>query len=52
MRILEVSPAPVSNTFQIDLPLAGIASGSYIIQLSVKSPAGEAKDELPFRVTP
>jgi hypothetical protein len=47
-----VVPGPSPNFYQIDLPLAGLASGSYAVQLVAKSPAGEASDEIAFRVTP
>jgi VWFA-related protein len=36
---------------QIDLPLAGLASGEYAVEITAASPAGEAKDTLHFRVT-
>jgi hypothetical protein len=36
---------------QIDLPLAGLASGDYVVEITARSPAGEAKDTLKFRVT-
>ena len=35
----------------IDLPLAAFAPGDYRIEIAAKSPAGEAKDLLIFRVT-
>jgi VWFA-related protein len=52
MRSLPVTEGPSPTIYQIDLPLAGLASGSYVVQLVAKSAAGEAKDELAFRVTP
>ena len=52
MRDLPVTEGPSPNLYQIDLPLAGLASGSYVVQFVAKSSAGEAKDELAFRVTP
>ena len=36
---------------EIDLPLAGLANGEYIIELTATSPAGEASDRFGFRVT-
>ena len=36
---------------QIDLPLAGLASGEYSVEITATSPAGQAKDTLRFRVT-
>ena len=52
MRELPVMSGPRPNTYQIDLPLAGLASGDYVVQFMLKSPAGQAKDSLDFRVTP
>jgi hypothetical protein len=52
MRTLPVEAGPASHLFQIDLPLAGLASGAYVVQITAKSSAGEAHDELTFRVTP
>ena len=52
MRELSVAPAPTpSGANEIDLPLAGLANGEYLIELTAKSPAGEAKDRVNFRVT-
>ena len=52
MRELSVAPAPTpSGANEIDLPLAGLANGEYLIELTAKSPAGEAKDRINFRVT-
>jgi len=36
---------------QIHLPLAGLASGEYAVEITATSVAGEAKDTLRFRVT-
>ncbi len=36
---------------EIDLSLAALAAGEYLIELTAKSPAGEVKDLLEFRVT-
>ena len=35
----------------IDLPLANLASGEYIIELTATTGTGEAKDRVAFRVT-
>ena len=45
---LEASP---STRHQIDLPLAALAAGQYLIEVTAKSAAGEVKDQLEFRVT-
>jgi VWFA-related protein len=52
MRDLTVAPGPAPGVYQIDLPLAGLASGGYSVEFVASSPAGEAKDSLAFRVTP
>jgi VWFA-related protein len=52
MRELRIAPAPApGGENQIDLPLAGLASGEYTIEVKATSPAGEAKDRIGFRVT-
>jgi hypothetical protein len=52
MRPLAVSPpATPGGQNEIDLPLAGLAAGEYLIELTATSPAGEAKDLVGFRVT-
>src|SRR5262249_47511402 len=51
MRQLAVEQASGANPFaRIDLPLAGLASGEYSVNIAA-GPKGEAKDVLPFRVT-
>jgi VWFA-related protein len=52
MRDLSVASGPVPGVYQIDLPLAGLASGGYTVEFVARSPTGEAKDSLAFRVTP
>ena len=37
--------------YAIDLPLAGFAPGAYTIELAAVSGAGEAREQLAFRVT-
>jgi VWFA-related protein len=49
MRALDVSSS--SGRYEIDLSLAGLATGEYIVELSATSPAGGAKDVVDFRVT-
>jgi len=52
MRDLPVAPASSpTGANEIDLPLAGLASGEYLLELTAKSAAGEAKDRITFRVT-
>src|SRR4029450_1507667 len=51
MRDLPVTPASGAfGTSVLDVPLAGLAVGEYIIEVSATSPAGEAKDVIDFRV--
>ena len=52
MRALPVRRSPQSDVFEVDLPLAGLAAGDYLVELAATSPAGEAKDAVSFRVTP
>src|SRR5262245_9200131 len=53
MRYIDVAPGPSDDRFQIDLPLAGLASGEYVIQLRVTTAdAGEARADVSFKVTP
>jgi hypothetical protein len=49
MRDLPVEPS--SSHQEISLPLAGLAVGEYTIEVTVSTPAGEAKDRISFRVT-
>jgi VWFA-related protein len=52
MRTLTVSPpAAAGGENEIDLPLAGLASGDYQIEVTATSPAGQATDLVSFRVT-
>jgi hypothetical protein len=53
MRPLIVSPVPSRPTqFQVDVPLAALANGAYTIEWTARTPDGEARESLPFRVTP
>ena len=52
MRMLTVAPAATpGGANEIDLPLAGLAAGEYLIELTATSSGGEAKDRVGFRVT-
>jgi VWFA-related protein len=51
MRSLTIAPAAAPETSQIDLPLAGLAAGEYVIEITATSAAGEATDRVGFRVT-
>jgi hypothetical protein len=50
MRDLTIAPAAHGEN-AIDLPLAGLAAGEYMIELTATTPAGNAKDRIGFRVT-
>jgi hypothetical protein len=53
MRELAVSRVQARQAeYQIDLPLAALASGLYNIELTARTRDGEARDSLTFRVTP
>jgi VWFA-related protein len=49
MRDLPISTH--AGRHEIDLPLAGLATGEYIVELSATGTGGEAKDVVTFRVT-
>ncbi len=51
MRDLAVAPASTPGGSAIDLPLAGLAAGEYMIEVIATSGAGDAKDRIGFRVT-
>jgi VWFA-related protein len=51
MRDLTVAPASTPGDNAIDLPLAGLAAGEYVIEVSATSGTGGAKDRVGFRVT-
>jgi hypothetical protein len=40
-----------SGVFQIDLPLAGLAPGEYLLEIKVKGEAGESSELIPLKVT-
>jgi hypothetical protein len=52
MRALAVTRSSRPDSYEVDLPLAGLAAGDYVVELTAKSPAGETKDIVAFRVTP
>ena len=52
MRALPVTRSLRPDLYEIDLPLAGLAAGDYVVELTAKGPAGEANDGVAFRVTP
>jgi len=53
LRDLEISPAPGSqNLWQVDLPLASLASGGYMLEFTARNSLGSAIDRVEFAVTP
>jgi len=51
MRELSIAPRAAGAENQIDLPLAGLASGDYVIEVKASAADGEARDRIGFRVT-
>jgi VWFA-related protein len=52
MSELPSGPAPAAGEHQIDLPLAALAPGEYVLQIQATAEGGDAKEELvAFRVT-
>jgi hypothetical protein len=49
MRDLPITRA--SDRREIDLPLAGLATGEYTVELTATGTSGEARDVVTFRVT-
>ena len=45
-----VAAAAAGGTHQIDLSLAAIAAGEYLVEITVKGTTGEAKELVPLRV--
>jgi VWFA-related protein len=52
MRELTVSPATAPDVYQMDVPLSGLATGEYSIELVAASGDATAKELVAFRVTP
>jgi VWFA-related protein len=50
MADVPVAGAPASGTHQIDLSLASIAAGEYVIEITAKGANGEAKELIPLRI--
>jgi hypothetical protein len=46
---METKSGPPTR-YQVDLPLASMAGGEYLIEFSAKSAAGQVKDLLEFRI--
>jgi VWFA-related protein len=50
MSDVPIAPAKVAGTHQIDLGLASIPPGEYLVEITVKGSAGEVKELIPLRV--
>ena len=50
MADIPVAPAPPGGAHQIDMSLAAIATGEYLIEITVKGATGEVKELIPLRV--
>lgn len=51
-RELTVDPWPESTGYQVDVPLAGLAAGEYVVEVAATNEDGTARDSVTFRVTP
>ena len=51
MSDVPVTAAQVGGTHQINLGLATVPAGEYLVEITVKSASGEAKELVPMRVT-
>jgi hypothetical protein len=53
MRDLIVTPTPSRPAeYQVDVPLAALANGSYTVEWTARTAEGEVRDRVSFRVTP
>jgi hypothetical protein len=51
MSELQAGPAPGSGAQQVDLPLAGLAPGEYLVEIKSGEAGGDARELVGFRVT-
>jgi VWFA-related protein len=51
MNDLQVEPAPTPGEQQVDLPLAALPPGEYVVEIRVGDQDGDAKELFAFRVT-
>jgi VWFA-related protein len=51
MNDLQVEPSPVAGEQQVDLPLAALPPGEYVVEIRVGDQDGDAKELFAFRVT-
>jgi hypothetical protein len=50
MSPLTVQPSADGATCEIDLPLAGLASGEYLVEITAKDADSEATELVPVRI--
>jgi hypothetical protein len=51
MNELPVTPSTKAGLQQVDIPLAGLAPGEYVLEIKATGEGGEAKELVGFRVT-
>jgi len=51
MHELHAEPAPAAGEQQIDLPLAALPPGEYVVEIKAGDQDGDAKELVAFRVT-
>ena len=51
MNDLQVEPSPAPGEQQIDLPLAALPPGEYVVEIRTGEQDGDAKELVAFRVT-
>ena len=50
MSDVQIAPGAAGGTHQIDLGLASIPAGEYLVEITAKSANGEVKELVPFRL--
>jgi hypothetical protein len=51
MSELAAAPAPTAGMQQVELPLAALAPGEYVVEIKATGEGGEATEHVGFRVT-
>jgi len=51
MSELAPAPAPTTGMQQVELPLAALAAGEYVVEIKASGEGGEATEHVGFRVT-
>ena len=50
MNEVPATPSPTPGVQQIELPIAGLAAGEYVVEIKATGDGGEAKELVGFRV--